>query len=218
MSLGAYEQQLKELKESRGDDNILDYLQDLRTFVGTKYADSLKLTERYIYKERFVKVGEDIPEEVFILNFVINEKLLLAKELGVLNKIVFGKTSDKLKLDDFLLAHAGEKIEQSKLELSTETQTEQEEKLRFLIKARRLYLPKSFPANHRGLKFPRGKSGTSTKLSTSEKFIKYETPEYNEKAANKDESNKPDEWGDFLVGMCLLFFLWIIIAWISSVF
>jgi hypothetical protein len=113
MSLGAYEQQVKELKESRGDDNVLDYLQDLRTFVGTKYADSLKLTERYIYKERFVKVGEDIPEEVFILNFVINEKLLLAKELGVLNKIVFGKTSDKLKLDDFLLARAGEKIEQS---------------------------------------------------------------------------------------------------------
>lgn len=186
MSLGAYEQQLKELKESRGDDNVLDYLQDLRTFVGTKYADSLKLTERYIYKERFVKVGEDIPEEVFILNFVINEKLLLAKELGVLNKIVFGNTSDKLKLDDFLLARAGEKIEQSKQELSTETQTEQDAKLRFLIRARRLYLPKSFPANHRGLKFPRGKSDTSPKLSATERFIKYTTTEY---VGNKDTNN-----------------------------
>ena len=70
MSLNVYEHQLKEIRESRGDDNILDYLQDLNTFVGTKYADSLKLTERYIYKERFVEIGEDIPEEVFILNFI----------------------------------------------------------------------------------------------------------------------------------------------------
>lgn len=218
MSLGAYEQQLKELKESRGDDNVLDYLQDLRTFVGTKYADSLKLTERYIYKERFVKVGEDIPEEVFILNFVINEKLLLAKELGVLNKIVFGKTSDKLKLDDFLLARAGEKIEQSKLELSTETQTEQEAKLRFLIRARRLYLPKSFPANHRGLKFPRGKSDTLPKLSAAERFIKYTTPEYNENSTNKDEPNIQEEWGKFLGAICLLFFLMFVLVLISTGF
>lgn len=214
MSLGAYEQQVKELKESRGDDNVLDYLQDLRTFVGTKYADSLKLTERYIYKERFVKVGEDIPEEVFILNFVINEKLLLAKELGVLNKIVFGKTSDKLKLDDFLLARAGEKIEQSKLELSTETQTEQDAKLRFLIRARRLYLPKSFPANHRGLKFPRGKSGVSQKSPTPD--IKYTTSDNDSELIQTEEHAIQEEFKNFL-GAVLLFIITVLIfALISS--
>ena len=209
MSLNVYEHQLKEIRESRGDDNILDYLQDLNTFVGTKYADSLKLTERYIYKERFVEIGEDIPEEVFILNFIINEKLLLAKELGILNKMAFGKTSDKLKLDDFLMARASKKTEQSKYELSTETQTEQDAKLRFLIRARRLYLPKSFPENHRGLKFPRGKSNHVQNISTSENFSQHPVLDYNKEREHHDADYKPEElvWFFFFVVVAVFSYL-----------
>ena len=68
MLFGAYEQKLKEIRNAKGDDPAFNYLQELKQFTGTKYADALKLTERYIYKERFIPIGDDIPEEVFMLN------------------------------------------------------------------------------------------------------------------------------------------------------
>ena len=117
----------------------------------------------------------------------------------VLLKFAFGSNEEKLKLEDFLGARSSEKLDQSRFEVSTETQTEQDAKLRFLIRARRLYLPKSFPANHRGLKFPRGKSGVLQKSPTPD--IKYTTSD------NNYDSNELDK--QFLkdIATWILFFI-----------
>lgn len=214
MLFGAYEQKLKEIRNAKGDDPTFNYLQELKQFTGTKYADALKLTERYIYKERFIPIGEDIPEEVFMLNIYLNEILLLAKELGVLRKFAFGSNEEKLKLEDFLGARSSEKLDQSRFEVSTETQTEQDAKLRFLIRARRLYLPKSFPANHRGLKFPRGKSGVLQKSPTPD--IKYTTSENDSEQIKTEAHAIQEEFKNFLGAVLLFIITFLIFALISS--